>query len=415
MYITSLYAKNIRRFKELNIKFNKGFNFIVGPNGSGKTSILRSLSMCLSTNFIEDTRFGEDSEIWTDVVYNCDKYRIGSAAGWVKTAAYRKSVVTPFTYHLPQTDFDRKALNSYQIDDHMPAYAPLFIGAYRKLDYHNIIGMTKEEAAQIQRVHYRENAVESLNGTIMPNVKQWLINRYFIIEKDWAEFERENWEWLLKNIECIGPVGSEFSFQEVGRDLEPKFNLYGKETYLEELSAGFQSVLSMILSIFEWIEGTNEGERILVENAVGTVIIDELDVHLHPEWQLTISNSLKRMFPKLQFIVTTHSPHVIATAQSGEIIVIPSEDEINLKPSERSYLGWNTDQILEDIMGVSSLENKEYAKLIDKIYKELDEGDLEEFKNTLNELEEIVHPNDTITSVLKIKLAEMHLKGDDEQ
>ncbi len=65
---------------------------------------------------------------------------------------------------------------------------------------------------------------------------------------------------MLKNIECIGPKGSEFAFLGIERDLEPKFNLYGKETYLEELSAGFQSVLSMILSIFEWIEGTNDGK-----------------------------------------------------------------------------------------------------------------------------------------------------------
>ncbi|MGR6008126.1 AAA family ATPase, partial [Bacillus cereus] len=48
-----------------------------------------------------------------------------------------------------------------------------------------------------------------------------------------------------------------------------------------------------------------------MEEAIGTVIIDELDVHLHPEWQLTISDSLRRMFPKLQFIITTHSPTLL--------------------------------------------------------------------------------------------------------
>ncbi|MGR6008125.1 AAA family ATPase [Bacillus cereus] len=167
----------------------RGFNFIVGPNGSGKTSILRALSMCVSSNSIEDTRFGEDSEIWTDFTYNNKNYRIGLANGWAKTEGYRKSRVE--TYAPPQSGFERQAFSFSQINDWVPAYAPLFIGAYRKLDYQYVSGMSREEVASSQRKYYREGAAARLNGTAMPNVKQWLINRYFIIEKDWAEFEKE--------------------------------------------------------------------------------------------------------------------------------------------------------------------------------------------------------------------------------
>lgn len=78
-------------------------------------------------------------------------------------------------------------------------------------------------------------------------------------------------------------------------------------------------------AIVEWIEAVNEEEDILIQQAEGTVFIDELDVHLHPEWQIIIRNMLDKVFPRLQFVITTHSPHLIASAQAGEIIKFRAE------------------------------------------------------------------------------------------
>ncbi|MCL2321362.1 MAG: AAA family ATPase, partial [Oscillospiraceae bacterium] len=199
-------------------------------------------------------------------------------------------------------------------------------------------------------------------GEIQSNVKQWMINRYFQIDKDWATLYKNNWNWFIDNLKTLCPKSYDLQFKEIKRDLEPIFTLNGIDCYLEEISAGFQAFLSVIFAIIEWIELTNEDCSAYVPEAVGTVIIDELDVHLHPEWQLTIRESLAAFFPKLQFITTTHSPHLIASAHPGEIIILPELcRNINIKPTEKSYSGWNTDQILEDVMGVKSLENKTYA------------------------------------------------------
>lgn len=412
LYINSVYIKNFRRFKEVSIEFNKGFNILVGPNGSGKTSILRALSMSLAANAIEDSRVGLDSELWSEVTNNSRKYKVGLGPNWGETTSYRNTQIK--RYNPPPAEDGKQPVGVNQIKDFIPNYCPQFIGAYRKFNYTRINGMTREEPVPQQRKLYRQKSVENLNGISLPNVKQWLINRYFLIEKDWAENEKINWEWLIENIKIIGPRDSEFSFIGIERDLEPKFSLYGQETYLEELSAGFQSVLSMVLSIFEWIEATNEDDNMIVKNSKGTVIIDELDVHLHPEWQLTISNSLKSIFPSIQFIVTTHSPHIVAAAEEGEVITIPRDDEFKLSPLKNSYSGWSTEQILEDIMGVTNLDEKYYDDLIGEAYMYLANKDKERFKEILKKIERLSHPNDTITSVLKIKLAELDLSLEEE-
>lgn len=160
----------------------------------------------------------------------------------------------------------------------------------------------------------------------------------------------------------------------------------------------------------EWIEGINEEEYAYIPDATGTVIIDELDVHLHPEWQLTIRKSLATIFPKLQFIITTHSPHLITSAEAGELIVLPElSRKVCVEPTMQKYSGWNTDEVLEEIMGVSNLENKEYGILLNQAMDCVEAQDIDSLKEAIIKLKDIVHPSNTILHVLKAKLAQLEL------
>ncbi|WP_446919808.1 AAA family ATPase, partial [Klebsiella pneumoniae] len=157
------------------------------------------------------------------------------------------------------------------------------------------------------------------------------------------------------------------------------------------------------------------GER-NVATACGTVLIDELDNHLHPEWQLTVRQGIAAIFPNIQFIVTTHSPHLLASAKENEIIMLPSSypNEIyEFQPSDKAYSGWSTDLILTELMGVRSLDNKDYERLVKACYENIRDNNLDALKENYALLEAICHPGDAVLIILKTRIAGMEAKSND--
>lgn len=96
------------------------------------------------------------------------------------------------------------------------------------------------------------------------------------------------------------------------------------EVAIEQLSDGFRSILSMTLELIRQIAATYGPHRVFSPDASnievpGVVLIDEIDAHLHPAWQRRVGPWLSTHFPKLQFIVTTHSPFICQAAEVGTI------------------------------------------------------------------------------------------------
>lgn len=407
-YIEKLHLENFRQFKTLDVEFNKNFNFIAGPNGCGKTSILAGISHCLNHAAFEYSRFHEGSKFWIDMMVLGEKKRVGIGGNSIDPRGYRRHSIRAWNH--PDREMGRESVLLHETDKKLDGFCPLFIGAERSIKYHQIDGMTRELGLAQQRQKYSSNGTQSLYGVNPIDIKQWFINRYFMIDKEWATEERENWKRLIEKLPALAPFNSNFSYIRTEKDFEPIFSIYGEECYMEELSAGFQAVLSIVANIFQWVEATRSAGERLAANATGSVLVDELDLHLHPEWQFTLRDGLESLFPNIQFIVTTHSPHLLSSAKENEVIIMNREagtSELTLKPTAKRFSGWSTDHILSEVMGVVSLENKDYEILISEAFDKIQEGSIEGLKNAIFRLSEVAHPSDSILTVLNTRYASM--------
>lgn len=407
-YIKHLHVENVGMFNRLDISFSPRMNVIFGTNGSGKTSILRCLSFCCSQSKYENSRFRKGASFWIDAEMEAVSKRIGAKNVSQNDTQYRSSYISVFnSAPLPDGITNHDLILPLNSKYHLYA-----IGAYRTFSYVRIDGMKKEPNAESALSNYASSNAERLDSSNLPNIKQWMINRYFVIDKDWAVFEKENWNILMDTLPHIVPPGSEFYFSRIERDLEPIFTINGAECYLEELSGGYKSVLSIIMSIIDWCEETNEGERKLIKNSEGTVLIDEIDVHLHPEWQASILKILKSLFPRLQFIVTSHSPYVLASAECNELIKIriSGNREFDLQPDERSYGGWTLNYILSDLMGVPEADDEESLKLINALDNAIEKKEYEEFDKAYMALSNRLHTDDPRLLYYKMRKAKTLLQ-----
>lgn len=404
MYIESLHVENVGPFNKLDVQFNPKMNVIVGANGVGKTSLLRCIADSLTNHSLEIMRFRQGATIKMNGFVGDKAYTYGAEKLVDEDQKYRQLeikrwLLTPDEGHTGSIMHADKDFNL------------LAIGAYRYFDYTQITGMTREGNKQEERRNYRNNNPKYLEATPMPNIKQWMINRYFQIDKDWAVKEKCNWNAIISQLGAISPKESDFKFVRIERDLEPVFSLNGSECYLEELSSGFKSVLSIILNIVDWIEGVNEGDAMKIENAEGTVLIDEIDAHLHPSWQSIVLSSLREIYPKLQFIVTTHSPNVIMSANAGEVLLFNNENGIvNVTPDDRTFGVWQFNDILTDIMQSPGLDRIDIVSALSDLNRCYDEKNVEKFEAILKDISGILNPNDPILKVYMLKLSELKLK-----
>ena len=160
-----------------------------------------------------------------------------------------------------------------------------------------------------------------------------------------------------------------------------------RELNVNQLSDGEKCLLAMVGDLARRLAIANPGlEDPLLGD--GVVLIDEIELHLHPRWQRDIIPALKKTFPNCQFIITTHSPQVISHVHPEGVFILERSDEQGLfvMSPEGSY-GRDSNSILEDLMEVPERPQK-IKDSLQQLFRFIDDGNLEGAKELRQELVE---------------------------
>jgi len=154
------------------------------------------------------------------------------------------------------------------------------------------------------------------------------------------------------------------------------------EVLLNNISQGTFSIVSICLMIFRFLnELYSNSQNILNESAI--VLIDEIDAHLHPSWEQKIIGILRRKFPNVQFIITAHSPLIVAGCLEKEVAVIRNNEKgFSLEQNIENFIGLSTPVLLQKVF---EIEDKDEQYLI---YSALS-GEEDKFRTEVAELERI--------------------------
>lgn len=139
-------------------------------------------------------------------------------------------------------------------------------------------------------------------------------------QNEQAITEYEGAKSAVSKFMCMMEQGCECTLYYDKRSESLLYRKNGQAYALSNLSAGYQALIWMVFDIAYRMALLNPQLGEAVARTPGIVLIDELDIHLHPQWQWLVSEALRQVFPHVQFIVATHSPIVIASLKHGWII-----------------------------------------------------------------------------------------------
>jgi predicted ATP-binding protein involved in virulence len=156
----------------------------------------------------------------------------------------------------------------------------------------------------------------------------------------------------------------------------------GETLRVNQLSDGEKSLMAMIGDLARRLAIANPG-RINPLEGDAVVLIDEIDLHLHPKWQRLIVPGLTYVFPNCQFLLTTHSPHIITHVQPENLFILTmAQGGLELSRPAESY-GKTIERVSEDLMGLDTTRPNEVNQAILNIYDRIGQGELLEAKRSI--------------------------------
>jgi predicted ATP-binding protein involved in virulence len=398
--VKELHLTHIRALDAASFKFRAGFNLIVGVNGVGKSTVLDALRICSSRvlpratrvrlkplsfdakdireefPFLEATMFvdlgGKEFQYsrleWKEQVAKDDPENLD--------ALRRKILETERLRDRPRNLL--RALVESQHLRNSDNFAPTPESEWRAqasgLSTSPLVVFFSTNRSVLTK---REVATRKTKGDMVSAYADALVPRTWNIRElaDWMKVQltlSKERPLAAQHVAALQGAAQRFlpdcTGLRPGEGAESSLVIEKAGTSLDvrQLSDGERGVLSMVLDLSRRLSQANEGTRDPLGEGHAVVLIDEIDLHLHPKWQRQIVHNLTAAFPRCQFIATTHSPQTIGEVENDRIQII-ADGKVY---SPTHSFGVDSSRVLEEIMGAQP-RTHEIGELLSEISEDV--------------------------------------------
>lgn len=386
MFIERLRLENYRGFKSLDLPLHPRLNVLIGPNGAGKSSVLRALRAFLvysqqgkqfRLHAIDDwkTTIGPYASGCTVAI----AFQARGASHRCEFTVNRPSGVGVVGPPLQGADEPPLVLRSLAPNryletavagpkDGQPIHGDFdlianrfrgFIDWFRNVeDRENEVRLSGDDTAD-----YRDRTLETVRGALSTFLK-------FI---PGARYGRLRITRVGDNV----PLSGLMMLEKNGQNLP-----------LDAFSDGESTLILTVGDIARSLAEANPASDSALSGE-GIVLIDGIELHLHPGWQRAVLPALTATFPGIQFIVTTHSPQVIGEVATESVISLRDFQVVPTPPT----FGKDVNSILETVMGASS-RDESIKRQLDEISALIDADDYTTARARIDALSVLLGPND---------------------
>ena len=419
MKLKKLTLANFRGFDQIDLDFEDDLTVIAGVNGVGKSGVLKALAALLSHALPRVCVSAEKPQnlAVTDVQLNKAALSISCSlelnnarlnASILRSAPIgpeeSKELVEKRTQLRNEFRYtEKKSEEALKIEDQIKLIEqrlaePTDLPTVNLLPGDNISvedykSVANGATAQPIAVFYSTSRLLSRIGPRLPPVADVFMSTAYnnaLSQSEVSLYEFASWfravsegaiqlpslsGKLLELIEAtLKQFLPEMSSLELHTDGQPQFSLQknGRRLYLWQLSDGEQGILALALDLLRRLAIANPFAENPVKTGLAVVLIDEIELHLHPSWQRRVIRLLQNAFTQCQFIVTTHSPQVIGQVRPQKMRLLHHDDSCKVvrAPVSQSF-GMDSSWVLQNIMGVPA-RDYETEQRLSAIYDEID-------------------------------------------
>ena len=414
-YFGSLTIENVKCFKgkhEIDLSDGNGkpamWTVILGNNNTGKTTLLRCLADLEAINS-DNAKEIVTTKIFKNLSKKQKNKRSYSNYSIISSILLEENIANKTYIEINGWMYEEKQLTPRKIKKISSSEEE-----YSKIGSFIIYGYGTSR--RIGNTSLADNENQDNTETLFEDNLTLINAEEFILQTDYASNKIESAAVRLKKIKQILTNGllpdvKDIHCRSIEENNQIKNFVEFETDYgfvkLRELGYGYQTTLAWVVDLAKKLfERYPESDEPLKQPAI--VLVDEIDLHLHPEWQRKIIKFLSEQFPKTQFIVTTHSPLIVQSAENINLVLLEKEDDhvIIKQPDLNNYQGWTVEEILDELMGLDERTvSDNYLKYMEEFGKALDEDNYKNAKNAYDKLDKILHPTSHQRKLLRLQMS----------